>query len=80
MTSVEPTKKTFLITQGETTETIEGRNQAVEQAKAMSLESRGGVEVRSLDGSLRIRYRNGQMENYVCDAPGPGRKVIRRPN
>lgn len=80
MTSAEPTNKTFLITQGDNTETIEGRNQAVEQAKAMSKESRGGVEVRSLDGSLQIRFRNGQMENYVCDAPGPGRKATRRPN
>ena len=78
MTTVEATQKTFLITQGDVTETIEGRNQAVEQAKAMSLENRGGVEVRSLDGTVRIRYRNGQMENYVCDAPGPGRKATRR--
>jgi hypothetical protein len=61
----------YLVSQGEKSETVDGRAEAVEQAKSLSKEARGGVEVRSLDGSVRIRYRNGQMENYVCDAPGP---------
>jgi hypothetical protein len=50
--------------------TVQGREAAMEVAKNLSQERRGGVEVESQDGRIRIRFSSGQIESYTFDMPG----------
>lgn len=60
--------KTYIITQGEETKSVEGRRAAVRTARRWSTRRRfKQVSVQREDQKVRMLFQKGELENYVLD-------------
>jgi len=56
----------FTVSTGGETQTIEGRAEAIAQAKALSLEH-GRVSVERVDGRVHMQFSGGSLDSFVWE-------------
>lgn len=60
-------KKTFIVQQGDQTESVEGRDAAVTKARRWSAKRGRPVQLEREDHKMRMVFRRGELENYVLE-------------
>jgi len=63
----EKTDRTYIIQQGEQSESVSGREAAVTTARRWSAKRGRPVQLERADHKMRMVFRKGELENYVLE-------------
>ena len=64
----------FTVTRGQEVVEVVGRTNAISEAKRISREQRGQVEVERVDGRVSMQFRDGDLVQYLYETREPRRR------